>query len=830
MSKKRFAKKPEVIKKVEEAPVQDKPEAEPRTEKSKNPMADLYSNLPEPNMVEQTYFVSPYDSSSQTRPYNPDDLYQKFGSYTIYESMMKDDQVSICMKLKKDLILASGWDIVVEGDTPQDVEVKEYIEYCLREKTEGIFEDMLEEVLSAYEYGFSVTEKVFQKKEDGKLGLKYLRTRHPATWMLHTDEQGRISKYEQLVSKTNLELDPKILIHYVNQPKFQNPYGNSDLRAAYSAWFAKREVVKYFAMFLEKSAGPIPVARYNKNAPQSAVDAIHTAIKSFQAKTALTIPEDIKMEFLESKKEGQAYERAISLFNMFIGRSIFIPDLMGFQGGETAGGSYSLGEAQLNIFFKHIQRRRETLERIVNDHVIKPIVYFNYGEMEKFPKWKLRPVQDDNAEALAKLWIEAVKGKIYKPSEEEINHFRKLAKFPEGPVEFAEEPMMNPLDPNAPKMGPDGKPLPPEEVKEGEEDGNDPAKQGKKPVTATPFQKKEMAKLVHVGDYSKKVDFKAIETAMDRFKNRVLEQAGPVIKRIFKDLGDQISNKNIVASQKIEKSEGLKLKYLGELKKILKKNFKQAYEDAKNMGERELNKTTYARKPLPDDKFLEFIENETFQYVGDWEYNVLKKARIQINAAIRDGKPLSSVLDLLDEEGMLDSESSLERYARTKFTDVMNRGRLAYFNETDVVAAYQYSAILDDVTSGICEGLHGKIFKAGDEPIPPLHFNCRSLLVPITKYESFEVDKSANGQNIDRFIEENTGEGFSRFSMEDSHEKEPEIGDPGVDFSRELSDPTTHVYTYSKDGNPFKVITVKYSNEDLSDVISMITRRVKDAA
>ncbi len=89
---------------------------------------------------------------------------------------------------------------------------------------------------------------------------------------------------------------------------------------------------------------------------------------------------------------------------------------------------------------------------------------------------------------------------------------------------------------------------------------------------------------------------------------------------------------------------------------------------------------------------------------------------------------------------------------------------MSFFEDSGVVAAYQYSAILDDVTSDICAGLDGKIFEAGSEPIPPLHFNCRSLLIPITKYEDYKASEKAGGQPIDQFIEENKGSGFAKYS------------------------------------------------------------------
>lgn len=45
--------------------------------------------------------------------------------------------------------------------------------------------------------------------------------------------------------------------------------------------------------------------------------------------------------------------------------------------------------------------------------------------------------------------------------------------------------------------------------------------------------------------------------------------------------------------------------------------------------------------------------------------------------------------------------------------------------------------------------------------------NCRSLLIPITKYEEYDTDtKANNGQNLDKFIDENIGTGFSRFTKD----------------------------------------------------------------
>lgn len=763
----------DVIAREEAAPPPKPEEGKPRRETPKNLVEELYTGV-----AERTFNTSPYWAESQIRPYNPDDLVRKAGDYSIYEDMENDDQVSVCLQIKRDLVIGSGWHIAVEESGTEFEAIQRDLQIALGEDPDVPLTDIIESILDAYSKGFSLSEKIFKYREDGTLTLRTVKTRHPSTWEIQTDDQGNVEKYLQHGPQGDLPIEPKSLIHYVNNRRYSNPYGKSDLRAAYNAWFTKRQIMKWYAMFLQNAAGAKPVARYATGAPQTAINEIFRAIKTFQASTAITIPKEIELEFLEAKSDGEAYAKAMALLNMYIGRALMIPDLLGFQGAETGGGSYALGKDQIRMLFRHIMRRRMTIERIVNKELVWPIVVYNHGFIERYPKFKLNPIEDDVVMELAKLWLECVKGKTYKPSDEEINHFRGIVQFPQGEVEREAPPAMGQLDEDGNPIPPKpGEPQPEQEDEGGgtKSEGKDPnSGQGQKPGEKTekdpqPSPKDEkgggnFALRVYKsipGEYDKKVDYEAVAGSMDRAKQRILDESLPVVKRIFENLYEQMRQKKVLQTQDAEKLEELRPKYIHELRPILKATFRDGFREGRAMGQREILKGNF-RTPLTDDKFLEILEAETFQYIGDWSYKVTQKARIQILAAIRDGKPISAVIDLLDEEGMVDAMSSLERFARTKFTEVMNRGRLAAFNDSGVVAAYQYSAILDDRTSEICSGLHGKIFKSGTEPIPPMHFNCRSLLVPITKYESFEVDDEVAGEPIDQFIEENKGDGFSK--------------------------------------------------------------------
>lgn len=245
--------------------------------------------------------------------------------------------------------------------------------------------------------------------------------------------------------------------------------------------------------------------------------------------------------------------------------------------------------------------------------------------------------------------------------------------------------------------------------------------------------------------------------------HKIVSEAQPIVADILEDLYDQVQKKKIVAKQDLSRADSIQLKYLKGLQMVFKKNFRRLYEDAKIQAATEVKKGSFAKGNIPEENFLEFLEQETFKYIGDWEYMITRKTKDELVRAIKDGKPLSEVVSVMDNEGNDMSEASLERFARTKGTEVYNRGRVAYFESTGIVSAYQFAAILDDRTSDICDGLNGCIFEKEDAPVPPMHFNCRSMLVPITQFETYEADKEANnGQDIDKFIEDNIGKGFPK--------------------------------------------------------------------
>lgn len=79
-----------------------------------------------------------------------------------------------------------------------------------------------------------------------------------------------------------------------------------------------------------------------------------------------------------------------------------------------------------------------------------------------------------------------------------------------------------------------------------------------------------------------------------------------------------------------------------------------------------------------------------------------------------------------------DNRVAADRFARTATNDIYNRAHLDRYEDSGVVDGVQFSAHVDVRTTDICLMMNNTIWALGDSDIkvPPLHFSCRSRLIP----------------------------------------------------------------------------------------------------
>ncbi|OCY54122.1 minor capsid protein [Acinetobacter pittii] len=132
--------------------------------------------------------------------------------------------------------------------------------------------------------------------------------------------------------------------------------------------------------------------------------------------------------------------------------------------------------------------------------------------------------------------------------------------------------------------------------------------------------------------------------------------------------------------------------------------------------------------------------------VDDLLTKLAESARQKVEYAIRDGissgktnqqivQRIGGTKRLNFEDGLLtSSKSDIDRTVRTVRSHVANQAYLNSFNQI----GFEYVklvATLDGRTSKLCASLDGSVWEINDpaKRVPPLHPNCRSILVPVEK-------------------------------------------------------------------------------------------------
>ncbi len=669
-------------------------------------------------------YRSSYYSDSYDFPYNPDPL--AAGQYAIYDEMKDDDQVKAAMSIKKDMVINTGWQIVCDDET-----IKEELETSIKEvnkgKLYGGFDAFLRDMLSAYEYGFSMSEVLF-KLEEGKYWPKSCAVKPPHSFEFDIDDFGDVTNVRQAGAVSRLGFKPDYFMHFAYQQEWGNPFGKSDLKAAHTPWKAKKFFVRMFAIYAERFGTPTTVGKFPKNYGTSEIAQFNTILKSIQNNTTLAVPDDARVEFIQAARDGSdVYTKGMDMFNTWIARSILVPDLMGISGEKTSGGSYSLGDRQYNLFLQTIANDRKILESKINEKIISPVVKANYGD-KVIAKFEFLPYSEDDSLEMTKAWTDAVKGKVFKPNEQEVNHFRRSVGFPEGPVEIPEPaPAPEPFG---------GKPKDMEDKKEFTHACG---------CGQTHTYKREML------PYEKKCNFTEIAKTLNDSEGMLVPQIKRAAKLIYSDLVQQVKDKGIMRRFEPAKVNAIAPRFLKDMNMVFKTNFRDLFKKSYKDAQKEIfpASTKYSMEDdmLPEE-FLSVLEAESFKMVGDYANEITKKVKNSVMQAIKQGVSESELTRILMEEGEGFTEKWAATVARTKTTEIYNQARKTYWDTdpiaSQIIEAYQFSAILDERTSEICRNLDGKIFEKGDFTsliTPSLHFNCRSILVPITKFEDYKADK-----------------------------------------------------------------------------------------
>lgn len=143
----------------------------------------------------------------------------------------------------------------------------------------------------------------------------------------------------------------------------------------------------------------------------------------------------------------------------------------------------------------------------------------------------------------------------------------------------------------------------------------------------------------------------------------------------------------------------------------------------------------FAQNELPDE-LSEWAAEHMAQVWRKHSETVVKRIVQLVAEKLQQGATYEEIKDALTQELGNLPDYALERVIRTETTRLYNYALLYETAELDTVAGYRYEVVVDPRTSEICRPLAGKVVRKDQVRfVPPLHPNCRTVLVPLFEHQ-----------------------------------------------------------------------------------------------
>lgn len=181
----------------------------------------------------------------------------------------------------------------------------------------------------------------------------------------------------------------------------------------------------------------------------------------------------------------------------------------------------------------------------------------------------------------------------------------------------------------------------------------------------------------------------------------------------------------------IKKLEKLFKNYYSEISEI---TLKQTNIELKHLSKQK-NKYKKIVVPLVTTELGFRAKTEAKRKVRNYR-NYINKSIKKTNIDISSQKDFKK---LVRKKSKAFNNTHVRTVIQTDSIKVANEQRLEVFNESTIVKGLQFLAVTDNFTTEICSQRHRLVFKLDSNVLfelqPPLHYNCRSILSPVTIFE-----------------------------------------------------------------------------------------------
>lgn len=665
-----------------------------------------------------------------------------------YRAMLRDAEVAAAMDIRLALMIP-GLHMVPGDPSEEGVKAAQFCDGVLNAMQGDLLgvirEQMLRESITT---GFSISEPVEQMivlPDFGEvIGLKTIKTAASESFTdyIKTDEFGNIIQFDQMTTGGTITIEPEKVIYYAFKGTSWNPYGTSILHAAWDPWFLKQQLFRLYAVFATVNASGVRIGTIKEDKEYKAQAAGYLdKLKKLGEYASIILPGgyDLKMEFPPGTAGAHFYRGIKELCNTEIKKAILYDEAYNAS-NEQRGGYSSMVVSQENVQ-ETLAAQGFAFAESLDEQLLRRILdrngFTTWPTPHLIPEPEAKrdadpvPALNALADAFQKGFLtvpmpEAVQGELIQRVLRPIGvDFDITEAQPAQKVDAAERDD----EVTTWQARPAGR------------QRSDVQRQGKDWRT---LEDASTAALDEIWTESIPDILSSLNSSLFKGgKNPSWKTQNPADLRTAAAKASRVDGKQLNEGMTDSLEAGQKLGS-GHAREML------SIEAAAAATSPVIVTPRLARQVLKQRVFL--IMQDHFTGIETRIYNILENA---LMGGIAPATAIAQVEEILRKTGFSEG-SRATTIVRTELAKAYNEGRMAVFGtqQDDTgplgIAGYHFDELLDKRTTDICRpdggdsfsaGYGGKNFRSDDPslPQPPMHFNCRSMLVPIFNAEADDV-------------------------------------------------------------------------------------------
>jgi phage gp29-like protein len=344
------------------------------------------------------FTATPYLNSGTILPRRDDILIEEGGggprAIEKYMRLFNDSHIISAWEKITGEIVQRKWEVDPASPSDKDEEVAEFVRQVLKRMgtntrqaygkemlvtSNSAFDTFIRGMCEAIILGIAIGE-ICWMRQGNYIVPSEIKIRDPRRFQFVLNEDGTISPrlmtVDSPIEGIPLPLRSMVIHRHWAYSNFMDPYGTGLGRQLYSLVEFRRTLMSFWLQYADKHTTPTAVGKFSLGTPDEEVQSLFTALQRLGQETAIVIPDEMDISWLESQGRSEVYEKLIEYVDQQISFVLNGENTVGQETGNV--GSYARDQISDSVRMRKAKAFSEELDETINATLVRWIVELNY--------------------------------------------------------------------------------------------------------------------------------------------------------------------------------------------------------------------------------------------------------------------------------------------------------------------------------------------------------------------------------------------------------------------------------------------------------------------